>query len=242
MPAPTPAFFFAKKCYYKRNNRRRRICDIFHVSCFMLHVTIVISFLNGTIELRGEKFVVITVTGIGYKVFVGPETLHTISKKTAEDNPEQRRQIKLWTHQYVREDALELYGFLHFAELELFETLIGISGIGPKGALGVLAVAPVDTLKKAIASGDTSYLTRVSGIGKKTAEKIILELRDKMAGSGISRMEAPELKEEADALDALTQLGYSPREARDALQQIPKEIEGAEKRIKAALKKIGREK
>lgn len=190
-----------------------------------------ISFLDGTIEMKGEKFVVMNVAGIGYKVFVGQETLHKI--------PEKGANVKIWTHQYVREDALELYGFLHFAELELFETLIAISGIGPKGALGVLGVAPVDTLKKAIASGDTSYLTRVSGIGKKTAEKIILELRDKMAGKGVSSMEAPELKEEADALDALIQLGYSQREARETLQQIPREIEGAEHRVKAALKKLG---
>lgn len=190
-----------------------------------------ISFLNGTIEMKGEKFVVVNVAGIGYKIFVGQETLHKI--------PEKGAIVKIWTHQYVREDALALYGFLHFAELELFETLIGISGIGPKGALGVLGVAPVDMLKKAIASGDTSYLTRVSGIGRKTAGKIILELRDKMAGRGISEMEAPELKEEADALDALVQLGYSEREAREALQQVPRDIEGAEKRVKAALKKLG---
>ncbi|MDO8600240.1 MAG: Holliday junction branch migration protein RuvA [bacterium] len=190
-----------------------------------------ISFLEGTIELKAEKFFIMNVAGVGYKIFAGAETLHKI--------PEKEANVKIWTHQYVREDALELYGFLHFAELELFETLIGISGIGPKGALGVLGVAPVDTLKKAIASGDTSYLTRVSGIGRKTAEKIILELREKMAGRGVSSMEAPELKEEADALDALVQLGYSQREAREALQQIPEEIVGAEKRVKAALKKLG---
>ena len=191
----------------------------------------VISFLDGTIEMKGEKFVVVGVAGVGYKVFVGAETLHKISEKNAS--------VKLWTHQHVREDALELYGFLHFAELELFETLIGISGIGPKGALGVLSVAPVDTLKKAIASGDTSYLTRVSGIGRKTAEKIILELREKMAGKGVGIMDVPELKEEADALDALVQIGYSQREAREALQRVPKETKGAEKRIKEALKKLG---
>lgn len=193
-----------------------------------------ISFLNGTIEMKGEKFVVVNVAGVGYKVFASSETLHKI--------PEKGAGVKIWTHQHVREDSLELYGFLHFAELELFETLIAISGIGPKSALGVLAVAPVDTLKKAIASGDTSYLTRVSGIGRKTAEKIILELREKMAGRGVEVMEAPELKEETDALDALAQIGYSQREAREALQRVPKEIKGAEKRIKEALKKLGGQK
>ncbi len=95
------------------------------------------------------------------------------------------------------------------------------------------------SLKKAIASGDTSYLTRVSGIGRKTAEKIVLELRDKMAGLGVM-VDAPELKEEADALEALVSLGYSPREAREALTKISPEIVGAEKKVKEALKKLGR--
>ena len=191
-----------------------------------------ISFLDGKIEFKAEKFVIVNVAGVGYKVFVGHETLNKI--------PEKDSNVKIWTHQYVREDSLELYGFLNFAELDLFEILIGISGIGPKGALGVLGVAPVDTLKKAIASGDTSYLTRVSGRGRKTAEKIVLELKEKFAGKGMLAIDAPELKEEADALDALISLGYSQREAREALQSVPKEITSVEKRLKEALKKMGR--
>ena len=103
-----------------------------------------------------------------------------------------------------------------------------------------MSIAPVDTLKKAIAAGDTSYLTRVSGIGRKTAEKIILELKDKMMGKGVSFVDAPELKEEADALDALIQLGYSQREAREALQKVPQEIRGTEKRLKEVLKMLGK--
>ena len=187
--------------------------------------------LEGKIEFKAEKFVVVNVGGVGYKVFVRLETLQKI--------PEKGSNVKLWTHQHVREDALELYGFLHFAELELFETLLSVPGIGPKGGLGVLNIAPVDTLKKAIAAGDTSYLTRVSGIGRKTAEKIVLELREKMAGRGIS-VEAPELKEEADALEALVSLGYSQREAREALAQVPSEIVSVEKKVKEVLKRIGK--
>lgn len=193
-----------------------------------------ISFLEGKIEFKAEKFIIINIGGVGYKTFIGQGTFSRI--------PEKGSIVKIWTHQYVREDSLELYGFLNFAELELFEILIGISGIGPKSALGILGVAPVDTLKKAIASGDTSYLTRVSGIGRKTAEKIVLELKDKFAGKGISIMETPELKEEADALDALVSLGYSQREAREALQTVPKEISSVEKKLKEALKKLGRQK
>lgn len=192
-----------------------------------------ISLLDGKIELKGERFVVVNVAGVGYKVFAGLETLQKIPEKGAD--------VKLWTYQSVRENALELYGFLHFAELELFETLLSVPGIGPKGGLGVLNIAPVDTLKKAIAAGDISYLTRVSGIGRKTAEKIVLELKEKMAGRGVT-VEAPELKEEADALEALVSLGYSPREAREALAQVPAEITSVEKRVGEVLKKMGRKK
>ena len=188
-----------------------------------------ISSLEGTIEFKGEKFTIVNVAGVGYKVFLGADTLNKI--------PEKGGKIKLWTHQYVREDAEELYGFLNFAELQFFEMLIAVSGIGPKGALSILGMAPLDTLKKAIAAGDTSYLTRVSGIGRKTAEKVVLELREKMAGKGV-RGEAPELKEEADALDALMALGYSPKEAREALFKVPAEIIGAVRRVKEALKRI----
>ena len=186
--------------------------------------------LEGKVEFKGEKFAAINVQGVGHKVFAGPETLRKI--------PEKGVNVKIWTHQYVREDALELYGFLSFAELELFELLISISCIVPKSGLGVMAQAPVDTLKKAIAAGDTSYLTRVSGIGKKMAEKIILELKEKLAGKGIS-VEAPELKDEADALDALVALGYTQKEAREALGQVSPEVQGVEKRVRGALKKIG---
>lgn len=190
-----------------------------------------IARIKGTIEFRAEKFAVIDVHGIGYKVFANHDTLSKLPK-TGEE-------ISLWIHTEVREDALELYGFFHYSELELFEMLISISGVGPKTALGVMALASADALRKAIASGDTSYLTKVSGIGRKTAEKIILELREKMAGKGVM-VEAGELREESDALEALVSLGYTQSEAREALSKVPSSIEGAEKRIKEALKKLSK--
>lgn len=190
-----------------------------------------IAFLEGTIELKGEKFVVVNVGGVGYKVFVGQETQTKM--------PEKGGSVVLWAHQYVRENSIELYGFLHYGELDLFETLISVSGIGPRGGLGILGIAPVDTLKKAIAAGDTSYLTRVSGIGRKTAEKIVLELKEKMSGRGVV-VDAPELKDEADALEALVSLGYSPREAREALGGVAQEIMGTQKRVSEALKNLGK--
>lgn len=190
-----------------------------------------VSSVEGTIELRGERVVIVnTGGGVSYRVFVSAETLRKI--------PEKGQKIKLWTHLYQREDTQELYGFLHYAELEFFETLIQIPGIGPKSGLGIMAVAALDTLKKAIAAGDTSYLTKVSGIGRKTAEKVILELREKMAGKGVL-VGAPELKEEADALDALITLGYTQSEARQALARISRDTRSASDRVKAALQRLG---
>ncbi len=190
-----------------------------------------VSYLEGKIIFKGERFLVIDVGGVGYRVFVGPDVLRKAKGK---------EQFKLWTHLHLREDAQELYGFLEYAELEFFETLIQISGIGPKSALGVLNVAPLDTLKSAIATGDTSYLTQVSGIGKKIAEKIILELRDKLGKIGFGGEENIFLKDEGDVLKALRTLGYSYQEAREAIKQLPSNIIGTQERVKEALRISGK--
>ena len=185
-----------------------------------------ISRIRGTIIHKTEKSVIIDVSGIGYKISAGSDTLAKIKNK---------EQVSLWTHQHVREDALDLYGFLDRDELEFFEMLIDISGIGPKSALSIIGVAPIETLKKAIASGDTSYMTKVSGVGKKTAEKIILELRDKLSALGHKALHG-ELSGELDVIEALKSLGYSQNEAREAIKKIPSSITDASARVKESLK------
>lgn len=189
-----------------------------------------ISLLQGTIEFKAERFVIINANGVGYKAFVPTEVLRTVHLGES---------AKLWTHLQVREDALELYGFQTFAEMSFFETLISVSGVGPKSALGILGIAPLDSLKRAIAAGETVYLTKVSGIGKKMAEKIIVELRDKLGGEGVSDAMRQELQSDADVLDALAALGYSAREARDVLAAIPQEVSGTQKRLQEALRMLG---
>lgn len=186
--------------------------------------------IEGKIKMKGDKFLVIETNGIGYRVFVDSQTIKV--------SPSKEEEISLWTHLHVREDAMELYGFKEYAELEFFEMLIQISGIGPKSALGILSVAPLDTLKKAISSGETAYLTKVSGVGRKTAEKIILELRDKMGE--LSHAEGMMFREEQDVLEALQSLGYSKTEVREALKNLPAETKGTNNRIKEALKTLGR--
>src|SRR3990167_11176712 len=132
----------------------------------------------------------------------------------------------LWIHTAVREDALDLFGFPAESDLEFFELLLTVSGIGPKSALGILNVAPAETLRSAIAAGNASYLTNVSGIGKKTAQKILFELKDKVVVAAGS----DSLASDEDALEAMRALGYSMQEAREALKQVPASVVGSHAR------------
>src|SRR3989338_4242391 len=120
-------------------------------------------------------------------------------------------------------------------ELEFFEMLINVSGIGPKGALTILGVASIETLRKAIGTGDISYLTKISGIGKKTAEKIVIELRDKVG----KEKEGSSLQGELDAMEALKSLGYSQNEVRETLKKVPSDLD-TNKKIREALKVLGK--
>lgn len=183
--------------------------------------------LDGTVKFRGAQFVVVDVNGAGYKVFVSPDTLRKVPK--LEEN------VVLWVHLRVKEDALDLYGFLNYPELEFFKQLIQISGVGPKSSLAVLSVAPLDVLKKAIANEEISYLTKVSGIGNRLASKIILELKDKLGAAGFEK-DGKFFEEKEDALEALCSLGYSLKESREALNNIPDSIEGTGDIVKEVLK------
>ena len=193
-----------------------------------------ISRLTGTIAHIDPKSVVLDVHGVGYKVSVSPDIFMKISKGKNDD------EITLWTYLAVRENALDLYGFLSLAELNFFELLITISGIGPKTAMGILNLASVSSLETAIQTGDTSHLTKVSGIGKKVAEKIVLELKDKVLTTSHNPESQALMKNDADALEALKSLGYTPTEARDVLKELPKTITKTNDKIKEALKRLGK--
>ena len=183
--------------------------------------------LKGEAEFKNEKFAAVKVAGISYKVFCSPQTLKKVIGG---------QETQFFTHLHLREDAVELYGFLTREELELFEILNEISGIGPKTALGILNVASPATLRQAVASSDITYLTRVSGIGKKNAEKIVLELKNKLKTKEDDM--SLDARSEGDALEALVSLGYSERDAREALKKVPKEVSGASERVKQALRAL----
>jgi len=190
-----------------------------------------IAKIEGQISYIGNRFLIVDVYGVGYKLFV---TNEAISLSKVEES------IKLWVHTAVRENSIDLYGFLDIEELSFFELLLDVSGIGPKSALSTLSVAPVSTLRKAIASGDTTYLNKVSGIGRKTAEKIIIELKDKLKEYEGDIATSQVMQEERDILEALRTLGYSQDEAREAIKKIPSNMTEMNNRLKEALKIIGR--
>lgn len=186
--------------------------------------------LEGKLAHKSSAYIIVDVGGVGYKVALSSQAIASM--------PEPGTIVKVWTYLYAREnETTELYGFLTAVELEFFELLITVSGVGPKGAQAILSVAAVENIKRAIASGDETILTRVSGIGKKIAEKIIFELKDKFSGLEFREGKAP--GDIADAIEALEQLGYSQKEARETLQQVSKKAKTAEEQVKEALKILG---
>ena len=187
-----------------------------------------IGHLSGDAVATKAGYAIVSAHGVGYKVFMTREMLASVRPGNV---------VSAWTHLAVRETALDLYGFATEEELRIFELLLTVSGIGPKSALAILDIATVETLRNAISAGNASYLTKVSGIGKKTAEKIVLELQEKI---GAADKGASSLKGDGEALEAMLALGYSQAEARDALRKVSKDIESGSERLRAALKLIGK--
>lgn len=188
-----------------------------------------IRMVRGTVMARGKDYLVIDVGGVGYKVFV-PEP----AALAADTN----EQLILHTYLQVREDALNLFGFADVDELAMFELLLGVNGVGPKVALATLGVLSPDMLRSAVASEEPAMIARVPGVGKRTAEKIVLELRDKIkqfgGGSGLQSL-AYATDVDSEVIDALISLGYSVVEAQRAVQKLPKEAVGVEERLRLAL-------
>ncbi len=188
-----------------------------------------IAKIKGKIEYAKDKYVVVDVNGVGYKIFL---TTYALGKVAGQE------QADFFIHTYVREDAIDLYGFLNMEELDMFELLISISGIGPKAGLGILSIATPKTIKTAILNEDSSILTKVSGVGKKTAERVILELRNKVAD--LPEGEKEGTVSDADAIEALISMGYSVTEARDALKLVSKDVTDIGQRVGLALKNLGK--
>ena len=189
-------------------------------------------YINGEYAEKGENFIVIDAGGVGYKIYT---SLAAISKM-----PEFGKKVKVFTHFYVREDTQDLYGFPTNEELSMFLNLISVSGVGPKAALAILSVATPPELALAIIQKNVKVITKASGVGPKLAERVILELKNKIKNIDALPEEFAEnvvSDLDSEAVEALVSLGYSEQEAKKAIGLLDETL-SVEETIKEALKKL----
>ncbi|MBE7029377.1 MAG: Holliday junction branch migration protein RuvA [Clostridia bacterium] len=189
-------------------------------------------YIKGIVTLKENNFLVLDVSGVGYKIYTSYTTL---------EKAEINKELLCYTYTHIREDMFDIYGFYSREELKTFELLITVSGVGPKAALSILSFMPTDVFAVSVIKNDVKAITQAPGIGKKIAERIILELKDKIANSSniseevIKNNELPDsaIKE---AVDALMVLGYSNLEAKGAVKNVKDSYKDVEDIIKNALK------
>ena len=185
--------------------------------------------LRGVLKRKDGKSVVVGIGGIDFKVAV-PLT-------TSERLPMVGKEVELFTYFHFREGGIELYGFLSEPERQFFEALITVTGVGPKSALSILGVAPAEALMTTIARGEVDLLQRSSGVGRKTAERIVLELKDKLGDRGSGEITGL-MEADSDILEALLSLGYRKERAKEAVKKIDPALTTTSERLRDALKKI----
>ncbi|MBO5081472.1 MAG: Holliday junction branch migration protein RuvA [Lachnospiraceae bacterium] len=198
------------------------------------------AYFIGRITYMTADSVVLEVNNIGYNIKVSAQTIQNLGHLSGE--------VKLYTYTYVKEDALGLFGFLTREELELFKMMLTVNGIGPKGALSILSTLSVDTLRFAILSGDAKSIAKAPGVGAKSAERLIIDLKDKINAEDVFTLNSSEsnavivtqeLPAKKEAIEALTALGYSATDALKAVNQITcTEDTTVEEILKQALKVI----
>lgn len=181
--------------------------------------------LHGKVSEVFMDFFILEVNGIGYRLRAHSGTLSAISVGADK---------RVYLHEHIREDAYDLYAFLTMDELDFFEKLLGVSGVGPKVALAVCSAAPLENLRSRLAQGDADWLASLPGLGKKTAQKIVLELKGKLVEVGVVAESDREL------VEALTNLGYTAFQAREAAKKVPLETRDTSDRLRAALKLLSR--
>lgn len=187
-----------------------------------------IATLTGRLEGRSLDSLTVNVGGVGFRVFAPASSIQVCGQIGDA--------IVVYTHLHVREDVLSLYGFLGAAERDFFERLLGVSGIGPKVALSLLSALPLADLERTIANGDIDALTRIPGVGKKTAARLVLDLKGKLDLSQVGTWRTSAPAAHADVLDALTHLGYPLAAAQEALQSLPAEAGDTAEKIRLALR------
>lgn len=186
-----------------------------------------IGFLSGKLLSHHDPFLLINVNGVGYKVHAAADVLTAFHIGDV---------VQVYVHTHVREDALELYGFSDEASMELFELLISVNGVGPKTAINVFALGKKEEILGAIRKADVDFFTGVPRLGRKNAQKIIIDLKNKLGA-----IEELDLRDgESDVVVALMQFGFSSEEARRAVREIGEKGKTTEEKIKLALKYLGK--
>ncbi|MCL5004582.1 MAG: Holliday junction branch migration protein RuvA [Patescibacteria group bacterium] len=183
--------------------------------------------ISGKLIAKKQNFAVVEANGIGFKIFVGLRTLR--------QSPKIGGKASFFCYTSVKQDGIELYGFLTEKELEIFELLLSADGVGPKAGMKILDIAKIDSLLAAIKQGRSDLLTKAAGIGDKKAQRIVLELKDKIKHYK-SNEEVALMETDADIEKALKNLGYKQAEIREAVKNIPSKIKKIEDRLKTALK------
>lgn len=190
-----------------------------------------IAALSGTLLLRDDPYIILSVNGVGYKVFATRDVFAQPLKIGDK--------LEIFTYTHVREDLLDLYGFAKYEDLKIFEMLLGVSGIGPKTAVGVFSLGKSQEIVAAIANGNVEFFSGVPRLGKKNAQKIIIELKNKI-GSSVDLDLSGVGTEHSDVIAALKTFGFSAKEAADAIREIAEEGLSTEEMIRKALKYLGK--
>ena len=198
-----------------------------------------IAFISGILEMKLRGYIIIGVSGIGYKVFMSDAAIDTLGNIGDK--------VKVYTHQHVREDDISLYGFLTMEELNMFELLISVSGVGAKSALSILANVEPSKFALAVITNDTSKLVKIPGVGAKTAARIVLELKDKLKNQNVIDKDETIVKKSAvneeeldEAISALQVLGYNRRDIEKVFEKIDLSNLTLEDMIKQGLKYLSR--
>ena len=188
-----------------------------------------LAFLRGQIVAKRPGSIILENNGLGYQIFIGERSWEALAIQQS---------AEFYLYHNIREDAEDLYGFANLDELALFELLVSVSGIGPKSALGILSLADSDQIRQAIVLGDESLLTKVSGIGYKTAQRLILELKNKVGSLVATDSAGNQAAGSSDDLEALIALGYNQQAARRALAKVDDGIIDPAQRLKLALQQL----
>ncbi len=190
-----------------------------------------IGWLRGIVAFRDDPYIILDVSGVGYKVCLARNALLLCEKE---------KELAVFTYTHVREEALDLYGFATHSDLELFELLLGVSGIGPKTALNVFALGGSSEIQQAIATNNVDFFTSVPRLGRKNAQKIILELKSKVGIGSDFDMALSDVNAHQDVITVLRTFGFSVKEAIAAVRSLPIEATSTEEKIRLALKSLSK--